>query len=182
MKTIYSLFKSNKVLFIGTLFCILAVSGFVAIQMWPSAFSSNSIQGLFTDKVENSQESVKRLKEGSLGDVSTEKLFPENMEESNVQDAIHLMSHQKVEADEKWGSLQISDARIQRLIEVIEMNKNQYDHAYVYLDILNRWMEDDFSKADQDHNAIWRLQGGTIGEATGVLSQEEEEKYIKKNF
>jgi hypothetical protein len=47
------------------------------------------------------------------------------------------------------------------------------------LDILNRWAEGDFSRADKDHNAIWNVQGGTIGEATGVMSPEEEQQYLE---
>ncbi|HZG70252.1 MAG TPA: DUF6241 domain-containing protein [Chondromyces sp.] len=111
-----------------------------------------------------------------------EELFKENMTEEEVQIAIHHMSHQKIKAKRKWGALQITPERIDRLIEVVEINESKHEQSAVYLSILNRWKKGDFSKVDKDHNAIWRLQGGTIGKATGLLSAKEEEKYIKQNF
>ena len=39
----------------------------------------------------------------------------------------------------------------------------------------------DFSQVDQDHNTVWRLQGGTIGEATGILTPKEEQAYIESH-
>ncbi|MBD8069876.1 DUF6241 domain-containing protein [Bacillus sp. PS06] len=109
-----------------------------------------------------------------------EKVFPFDMSESAVQDAIHKMSHQKVKADKKWGALQITPARIDRLIEVIQAN--DYKHESTYLHILNNWKDGDFSRAHHDHNSIWELQGGTVGKATGVLSAEEEARYVQRNF
>ncbi len=47
----------------------------------------------------------------------------------------------------------------------------------VYRDILERWADGDFSRVDQDHNAIWNMQNGTIGKATGILNAEEEKVY-----
>ncbi len=72
--------------------------------------------------------------------------------------------------------------RIERLIEVVELNKDKYEHDELYLQILNRWKNNDFSQADKDHNAIWTLQGGNVGRATGVLTFEEEKEFIKKHY
>ncbi|WP_199860719.1 DUF6241 domain-containing protein [Oceanobacillus damuensis] len=33
-----------------------------------------------------------------------------------------------------------------------------------YRAILEKWAVDDFSEVDKDPNAIWEMQGGTIGE------------------
>ncbi|MEN8701624.1 DUF6241 domain-containing protein [Bacillus infantis] len=118
----------------------------------------------------------------SKGEKNLEKLFPNNMEEEAVQQAIHDMSHQKVKAENKWGALQVTPDRISRLLSVVEANEMSYKHSSVYLDILERWNEGDFSSAARDHNRIWKLQGGTVGEAKGLLSKEEEQKYIEKNF
>ncbi|QUW22561.1 hypothetical protein JSQ81_02950 [Sporosarcina sp. Marseille-Q4063] len=104
------------------------------------------------------------------------------MEEYQVRNAIHGMSHQKVRAADKWGFLPMTQERVERLIEVVEMNKSSYDNDELYLDILNRWANNDFSRADKDHNAIWTLQGGNVGRATGVLTFEEEKEFIKKYF
>nr|WP_239585879.1 DUF6241 domain-containing protein [Bacillus mesophilus] len=92
------------------------------------------------------------------------------------------MSHQKVKADEKWGTIRITPERISRLIQIVELHKSELNHADLYLRILTRWANDDFSQADKDHNAIWKLQNGNIGEATRVLTPQEEQKFIKKHF
>ncbi|MDX1771457.1 MAG: DUF6241 domain-containing protein, partial [Planococcaceae bacterium] len=44
------------------------------------------------------------------------------------------------------------------------------------------WEEDDFSRVDEDHNIIWSLQNGTVGRATGILTYEEELRFISKYF
>lgn len=110
----------------------------------------------------------------------SENEIPNAMSEDDLQQKIHDMSHQKVKAAQKWGSLEITPERIDHLISVVE--SGNYEHSHVYLDILYGWKEGDFSEADKDHNTIWRLQGGTIGKATGVLSVAEEQKYIEKHF
>ncbi|WP_280771990.1 DUF6241 domain-containing protein [Salipaludibacillus daqingensis] len=77
----------------------------------------------------------------------------------------------------------ITDERIERLIEVIKDNsENDFNHSNLYLTILERWKQGDFSKVDEDHNDIWRLQGGTIGKATGILSNQEEQEFINTHF
>lgn len=111
-----------------------------------------------------------------------EEEFPLDMEERLVQRAVHRMSHQKVYADKKWGALLITEERIERLLEVVNTNKTSYNHASIYIDILERWKEGDFSRADKDHNAIWDLQGGTIGRATRILDNKEEQDYIEETF
>ncbi|MBO0587167.1 DUF6241 domain-containing protein [Sporosarcina sp. E16_8] len=112
--------------------------------------------------------------------IPVEEEFPTSMEEYGIQEAIHGMSHQKVSAEDKWGFIPMTQDRVARLIEVVEANK--YVSAPVYLDILNRWASNDFTRADKDHNAIWDLQEGNIGKASGLLSIEEERAFIKKHF
>ncbi|OZM58351.1 hypothetical protein CIB95_01920 [Lottiidibacillus patelloidae] len=99
-----------------------------------------------------------------------------------MQNYIHWLSHQKVKADMKWGELQITTERIERLIEVVEANNYNYKYEEMYLEILNAWKNNDFSQADKEHNFIWELQGGTLGEATGLLTEEEEQAFIKLHF
>lgn len=108
--------------------------------------------------------------------------FPEDMSENAVQQALHMMAHQKVKADKKWGAMLITAVRINRLIEVVEINSAEYHDSSLYLEILYSWKEGNFSRVDQDHNAIWELQGGTVGRATGILTQAEEQEYIEENF
>ncbi|MFD0050679.1 DUF6241 domain-containing protein [Actinomycetes bacterium NPDC127524] len=109
-----------------------------------------------------------------------EEEWPDDTDEYSLQEGIHGMSHQKVISDEKWGFVPMTHQRINRLIKVVHINKNKYKHEDVYLDILNRWKGNDFSKADEDHNAIWELQNGNVGEANGVMTPKEEKVFIEK--
>ncbi|QSS98750.1 hypothetical protein IMZ31_11595 [Pontibacillus sp. ALD_SL1] len=109
-----------------------------------------------------------------------EEVYTEGMSESAIQDAIHQMSHQKVIANKKWGALPITMERINRLIEVVEMNN--YTHKQDYLEILTAWKNKDFANIDDHHNMIWEKQGGTVGKATGVMSIAEEKEFIENHF
>jgi hypothetical protein len=95
-----------------------------------------------------------------------------------MQQYIHAMSHQKVQAKEKWSYFKITDERIDFLLSQLEINK--YEHEETYKGILTSWKDGDFSKAVSDHNKIWRLQDGTVGKASGLLSPKAEEAYIGK--
>jgi capsular polysaccharide biosynthesis protein len=108
--------------------------------------------------------------------------FPFTMQESEVMSAIHKMSHQKVTATKKWGAIPLTPQRVERLLQVIAQNKAKYKNSQLYLNILNRWAKEDFSQADVEHNAIWKLQGGTVGKATGLSSTHEEKEFIEQNF
>jgi hypothetical protein len=114
--------------------------------------------------------------------IPVEQEFPDSINEDAVRDAIHGMSHQKVEAEDKWGFRPLTAERVHRLITVVATNETDYEKADIYLDILNRWSKNDFSQVDRDHNAIWKLQNGNIGKATGILSVEEEIAFIEEHF
>lgn len=90
---------------------------------------------------------------------------------------IHLMAHQKVKADVKWGFFEITDERLDWLLEGLD--ERELEHEDVYRDILERWSKGDFSQADKDHNTVWEIQGGTVGKATGILSEAEEQAFIE---
>ncbi|MFD1850086.1 DUF6241 domain-containing protein [Oceanobacillus bengalensis] len=145
-----------------------------------SADASSVVNTLAEDRTEVqgtiTQENLEQYKKEGLNPFGKTT----SIEESTIyhyNEYIHGMSHQKVKAEEKWGYYEIHPERIQWLLEgldVVEINNET-----VYRKILERWAEGDFSKVDDDHNAIWTLQGGTIGEATGILSPEEEQAYIE---
>ena len=101
----------------------------------------------------------------------------EELTDTDYQEYIHGMSHQKVKAEQKWGFYQINSERIDWLLD--GLNNTNLSHANVYQQILEKWANGDYQSADDDHNTIWELQGGTIGRATGVLSSEEEKQYIE---
>lgn len=111
-----------------------------------------------------------------------EEEFPLTILDYQIAEAIHAMSHQKVKAEEKWSFLPLTAERVARLMDVIETNKSDYPNSDVYMEILIRWSKNDFSKIDKDHNKVWNLQGGNIGRATGILSHDEELKFIEKYY
>ncbi len=113
-----------------------------------------------------------------------ELLYPDNLIEHKVNEAIHSMSHQKVEASVKWGHTQLTQEKVDRLLAVCKMNDYKYNELYI--PILERWSKGDFSHAIDDHNKIWELQGGedsrNAGRATRLLTPEEEKAYIDHNL
>lgn len=106
-----------------------------------------------------------------------EKIALEELNDASIQEYIHGMSHQKVVAEAKWGYYELKPSRVEWLLEGVE-EASDLDHKQTYKNILNKWKNGDFSSVDEDHNQIWQLQEGTVGKATGILSDEEEEAYI----
>jgi hypothetical protein len=119
---------------------------------------------------------------GADAQISTSNPFEPNVKtplsENLIQQYIHAMSHQKVQADEKWSFFKITDQRIDFLLNQLDVNN--YEHERIYKEILTSWKEGDFSNAASHHNAVWELQDGSVGKARGVLSSEEEEVYLQK--
>jgi len=111
-------------------------------------------------------------------------LYPDNLIEDKVNEAIHSMSHQKVQSGAQWGHEQITQEKVDRLLAVCKMN--DYEHNDLYIPILERWSKGDFSNAVDDHNKIWKLQQGggeeAPGKATRLSTPEEEGSYIKEYF
>ena len=113
-----------------------------------------------------------------------ELLYPDNLIEHKVNEAIHSMSHQKVEAKVKWGHTQITQAKVDRLLEISK--ESNYKFKELYIEILERWSKGDFSHAVEDHNAIWEMQGGdesrNSGKAIRLLTDAEERDYVEHNL
>lgn len=135
------------------------------------------------DEAEEAQE-VTELSEEKFENNDGSELNPfgdnvtkEELDDQDYQEYLHQMSHQKVVADEKWGFYLITDERIQWLLEGLDQ-VDLGETESTYKSILQRWENADFSQVDQDHNTIWRLQGGTIGKATGIMSESAEEAFI----
>lgn len=113
--------------------------------------------------------------------------FHLDMSDDEVAVSIHAMSHQKVKSEdnEKWGpKVPLTQERVERLIEVVKSRQHDdnFENEDIYLEILNRWAEGDFSQIAREHNHIWYNQHGNTGYATGILSPEEEMEYIRVNF
>lgn len=103
-------------------------------------------------------------------------------DDQKVQKTIHAMTHQKVEADQKWTSIEMTKERIETLSQIIDQNESTLDYYGTYRSILDKWMEGNFDSVDRDHNSIWSLQNGTIGKATGIMSAEQEKEFVEKVF
>ncbi|MFA9560303.1 DUF6241 domain-containing protein [Evansella sp. AB-rgal1] len=179
----------NKIQWISVVVLVVVIVGYGMF----SFFQQEETQGdadeleenpIPDDSDEREQESDSEEEEVIMGGIPTaeevEEEFPLDLPAQAVENNIHWMSHQKVYADEKWGKMRITEERIDRLIEVVEANS--FRHEGLYLSILKRWQNGDFSRAVEDHNDIWKLQGGTIGKATRLLTEEEERIYIETHY
>ena len=85
-----------------------------------------------------------------------------------VYSDLHKMSHHVVIADEKWGHKALSERNVNKLI--IEVLASDYDPTVrgKLLAVLGRWKARNFDLAHEDHNYVWEMLGGNIGEAKGV--------------
>jgi len=104
--------------------------------------------------------------------------------ESQFIDYIHGMTHQKVQADEKWSLYEMNDKNISNLLDTLEKIKGQqtYEHYDFYYETLIQWKKGNFENAVDVHNQIWRWSGGTTGKATRSLTDEEEQEFISQYY
>ena len=85
----------------------------------------------------------------------------------------HYMKwHIKSESDQKWGYIFITQERIESLIDIVK--SNDLVQGSTYVEILERWKQGKYEKVDGDHNKIWKLQSGNLGEGKGVMSEAEQ--------
>ena len=141
--------------------------------------SAGVIDNPTNEELEKAKEAIE---ESFSSENPNEEIITGSATDGNIQSVLHKMSHQKVRADQKWGKLEITKERLEYLSVMIEENKDDLEYYETYRDILDRWIASDFSRAHIDHNKIWQLQNGTIGEATGLLNEAEEAFYIEENF
>lgn len=100
--------------------------------------------------------------------------------DENIQTALHEMAHQKAKADQKWGYIFITQERIESLIDIVK--SNDLVQGSTYVEILERWKQGKYEKVDGDHNKIWKLQSGNLGEGKGVMSEAEQKELINQLF
>lgn len=154
----------------------LAVAGIT--KMVTSAIDSVFAVSHEDRKTSETLDNLEKLysKDGSEFDVDSQ------WGDDDVLSTIHKMSHQKVKADHKWGSIQITEERIDTLIQIVQQRRPHLAHYNLYITILGEWEKGDFSNVDFHHNQVWALQDGTVGEAYGIMSEEEEKEYIESVF
>lgn len=110
-----------------------------------------------------------------------DELDDEEKEDELAIKILH-MTNQKVHADIKTGHLEITDERINKLLE--EAKRTSYDSRDFYIETLTDWKNGDFDNVMGVHNVIWSAHSlnNTEGDATGFMSEEEESEYIEKHF
>ncbi|WP_053582045.1 DUF6241 domain-containing protein [Lysinibacillus contaminans] len=53
-------------------------------------------------------------------------------------------TYQKVQVEEKWGHSEIKQAKVERLLDVVKINEENYKHENTYIKILERWSKKRF--------------------------------------
>lgn len=135
-----------------------------AVQELRSSLSSYELDQPSETGVETAEDT-----KGKVVDILNEEAF--------MQD-LHKMTHQKVYASPKWGTLAITEERVDLMLQIVE--QADYEHGTFYKDALIKWADGDFTNAVEVHNWIWELQDGTIGKAERLLTPEEEAGYIEQ--
>lgn len=167
--------KKSFTIIVGSVLLFTAIGVYIAVSSLNNAGTTDDINQtdvVSTAGVTTTAPQTKTGKENPFGEKVKTPLS-----EDLIQQYIHAMSHQKVEAEEKWSFFEITDERIDYLLGQLEINNYKSEHTYK--EILTSWKEGDFSGAVSDHNKIWRMRNGNIGRATGLLSTKEEKKYIE---
>ncbi|SPT62550.1 Uncharacterised protein [Aerococcus viridans] len=101
--------------------------------------------------------------------------------ESQFLNAIHYMTHQKVQANSKQGALEITPERIAIMLEQAEAFSDS-EHYPFYIEVLTAWNEGDFSNAVYAHNYVWTNKDGDIGEAYALSDDDQEAAFVEANF
>lgn len=155
---------------------ILAVAiGFGALEFWEKDELSGSSSFAETSTEEALEKSVKKM-EG----LEFAQSVPEDASEAAVMAMMHKMTHQKVIASEKWGIIQMNQESISKTKQLLLAS--DFNSKEELLEMISRWEKGQFDQVDEDHNFIWELQGGSIGRATGILTEQQEQQFIENNF
>lgn len=102
-------------------------------------------------------------------------------QESQFLNAIHYMTHQKVQANSKQGALEITPERIGIMLEQAEAF-SESEHYPFYIEVLTAWDEGNFSNAVYAHNYVWNANDGDIGEAYALSDDDQEAAFVEANF
>jgi len=144
------------------------------------AIFSDSIKDKPTDLAKAEVSADDDDQSNKIGGVEEELNLEREIGEGETISIIHKMTHQKIVASDKWGAIEMTKERIDELYELVD--KSDFEHRGELKTILDRWKAGDFSRVDEDHNTVWRIQGGSIGRAQGIMSKEQEDIFIENNF
>ncbi|MEH7076023.1 DUF6241 domain-containing protein [Neobacillus drentensis] len=128
----------------------------------------------------NEKKKVDKQQTATIGGVQ----YDIGIDDSSTQDAVievmHKMTHQKVKAKDKWGAIPMIPDTIHQVYTIVK--NSEFEQKNELLAILDKWKKGIYTDIDDDHNYFWTYQGGTVGEAYGIMSKSEEEMFIKNNF
>jgi hypothetical protein len=96
---------------------------------------------------------------------------------------LHAMTHQKIQADQIGWSVKMTTEMIDLMIENVTKStalKDQEREDFLFY--LNKWKDGDFADMSGDHNFFWKIQGGTVGYATGNNTPVQEAAFISSRF
>ena len=104
---------------------------------------------------------------------------PDAIDERTLRFYIYYMTNQKVDAPNDEGYYQISNERINFLLEVLD--HKIYTFETTYRDILTRWKNNDYSLILEDHYEVLRLLNKKDGRATRLLTTQEEQALLENS-
>lgn len=166
----------NKLsIYLASAIILTAVIAFGALKFWEKNEVSGTSKSAEVSSEEALETSVKKM-EG----LEFAQSIPEDASEAAVMAMMHKMTHQKVIASEKWGIIQMNQESISKAKQLLLAS--DFNSKEELLEIISRWEKGQFDQVDNDHNFIWELQGGSIGRATGILSDEQDQQFIENNF
>ncbi|TWT07084.1 hypothetical protein FQV26_04535 [Planococcus sp. CPCC 101016] len=171
-----SLFKTIAISF--SVIALLAAGGyyFVMQHSSPNDEITSVAEEIESREVQDAsdEESVTQASQATTGEA--------DLEEWKLQVHLHQMTHQKVEAAKKIGAVEMTADNIENLLTIVEANENHYEHSDFYKSTLTAWQQGDFSNAVHVHNTIWEWHDGNVGRATGLMSAEQEQRFVEDTF
>ncbi|WP_050183889.1 DUF6241 domain-containing protein [Domibacillus robiginosus] len=99
--------------------------------------------------------------------------------ELNVVGIMHLMTHQKIQAEDVWGAVPMTPSSIKQLVDYLNQHP-EYDPDLLY--VAQRWQEGNFSAIDDEHNYLHTRLQGNKGAATGIATDKQEKEFVLKYF
>jgi hypothetical protein len=170
----------KKFILIGIgLLTVAFTAAYINFDKW-SLETVSDINASPQDQAEAKVELKKRF-EASTSQGEMPKYEKES--EAQLLQEVHGMTHQKVAAEEKWGSTEITKDKVLKLYNVVQEKEfDDYEIQSMLLDTLEPWTHGDFSNAVRAHNNIWDYLHGNVGKASRLLTPVEEQRYIEKTL
>lgn len=166
----------NKLgIYIASAIILAGVIGFGALKF----FERDEFRG-DSKFAEASQEEAMASSTKKMEGLEFAQTIPEDASEAAVLAMMHKMTHQKIVASEKWGLIRMNEESIFKAKKILLAS--DFSKKKELLEMVNRWEKGQFDRVDDDHNYIWDLQGGSIGRATGILTEQQEQEFIENNF